>query len=177
MSTTSPKSTPKRKPDSPRATPKKVKNDDEGKDEAYNVPSFDAAGSSGATLGWTLIHTSDVLKSVEFYTRVFGFDLIGKPSPYWAECDTGNTRLAFHMLDDKMKSDENKDKLEGYRSTGSHCFHVKCVDDFHKRMVKEKVKCLSEPSKSSHGDEKPERWMAVYKDNEGISFTTCEFRC
>jgi len=136
------------------------------------VPTRESAGTAGAALSYTLLHCKDVMKQVQWYARVLGFEILGEASPFWAELATGSTRLSFHSLDSKL-SDE---QLEQYRKLGSLCFSVPCIDEFHTHLVKEKVKVVAEPKNVSHGDEKPDRYMASYEDPEGINFTTCEFR-
>jgi catechol 2,3-dioxygenase-like lactoylglutathione lyase family enzyme len=45
-----------------------------------------------------IIFTGDVRRMVDFYTSVFGLEIVGEFDPGWTEINAGGCNIAFHKL-------------------------------------------------------------------------------
>jgi lactoylglutathione lyase len=114
----------------------------------------------------TIIFVSDMKRSTKFYREVFGLPLRFE-SPGWTEFATGSCNFALHKAADGVPMPLAADHLPpGVCQVG---FTVTDLDEFHKHMLSEEVKCLQEPKVADFGGR-----MAVYADPDGMPISVAE---
>jgi len=116
----------------------------------------------GYSMAYNVLYVSNMKKSIEFYTKVYGFELReGNGDQPWAALHTGNTALALHAVESKKKAAaSSKDARPGQAGPG---FFVPDIAAFHKRAIENGAVCLEEPKQEPWGGVK-----ALYADPDGI---------
>ncbi len=119
-------------------------------------------------VSYAIVFVSDMKRSTAFYGEVLGLPLKFE-SPDWTEFATeGATTLALHSSKDSASADDNQQHLPAGRCHPG--FAVPNLDEFHKRMVENDVRCIQEP-KDVFGAQ-----VAQYVDPDGLTISVGEER-
>lgn len=114
----------------------------------------------------TIIFVSDMARSAKFYREAMGLPLRFE-SPEWTEFATGSCNLALHKAAEGAVPPVGADHIPA-----GHChvgFTVNDLDDFHKRLISQGVRCLEQPKRADFGGR-----MAVYADPDGVPVSVAE---
>jgi lactoylglutathione lyase len=118
-------------------------------------------------VNYAIVFVGDMRRSVEFYRDVIGLPL-NYESSHWSEFAGDGATLALHISDNVMDQAVNKP------SQGPGCcrpgFSVPDLDEFHCRMLDNRVSCRQEP-KTSFGVR-----IAQYEDPDGLVLHVSEAR-
>jgi lactoylglutathione lyase len=106
-------------------------------------------------------------RSVTFYRDLLGLPLKCE-SPEWTEFATGGATLALHIGTKAGSPEEDPQHVPAGRCRPG--LSVPNLDEFHKRMVANKVPCLQEP-KATFGVR-----IAQYVDPDGLAISVSEER-
>jgi len=117
-------------------------------------------------LNYAIIFVSDMQRSVAFYRDVLGMPLKFE-SPGWSEFATQGATLALHASKSAGGTDQGHDGSAGSCRPG---LNVPNLDEFHKRMLGNKVPCLQEPQ-MTFGVR-----IAQYQDPDGLVISVSEAR-
>ena len=116
-------------------------------------------------VSYSIIMVSDMARSVAFYRDVIGMPLKFE-SPGWTEFDTEGATWALHI-----SSEPAADSAMPGSETAGSCrpgFQVSNLDEFHARMLENRVPCAQEPTET-FGTR-----IAQYVDPDGLSFSVSE---
>ncbi|MFQ5927011.1 MAG: VOC family protein [Terriglobia bacterium] len=117
-------------------------------------------------LNMAIVFVSDMKRSVAFYRDVLGLPLKFE-SPHWTEFANEGSTIALHLAD----SVNPETAGEGRNPAGS-CqlgFHVDNLDDLHRQLQSQGVKCLTPPRTEEFGIR-----QAIYADPDGLPFTLAQ---
>ncbi len=118
------------------------------------------------TLNYAIVFVSDMQRSIQFYREVLGLPLKSE-SPHWTEFANQGSTLALHLAD----SVNPEGAAQGGNPAGS-CqlgFQVEDLDEAHRRLQAQGVKCLMAPRTEEFGIR-----QAVYADPDGLRFTLAQ---
>jgi lactoylglutathione lyase len=116
---------------------------------------------------YAIIFVSDMKRAVSFYRDVFGLPLRFESSG-WTEFATDGATVALHASEGvSSQKDDPQDTPAGRCRPG---LSVPNLDEFHKRMVEQKVPCIQEP-KEVFGAR-----IAQYMDPDGLAISVSEER-
>lgn len=118
-------------------------------------------------VSYAIVFVSDMARSVSFYRDIVGIPLRFESSE-WSEFDTGGATLALHRSEEAAARREE----HGMEKAGS-CrpgLSVPDLDDFHRRMTENGVRCIREP------EEEFGARIAQYADPDGLAFSVGEER-
>jgi lactoylglutathione lyase len=115
-------------------------------------------------LSYAIVFVSDMKKSVSFYRDLLGIPLRFE-SPEWSEFETEGATLALHMSD-SANGEKNPQKEPAGRCRPG--LRVSNLDEFHRRMVENKVPCVQEP-KDMFGVR-----IAQYVDPDGLAISVSQ---
>ena len=118
-------------------------------------------------VNYAIVFVSDMKRSMAFYGEVLGLPLKFE-SPGWTEFATEGATLALHTSQDSVSADDNQQHLPAGRCRPG--FAVPNLDEFHKRMVENDVRCIQEP-KDVFGAR-----IAQYVDPDGLTISVGEER-
>ena len=104
---------------------------------------------------YTIVFVSDMARSVSFYRDVLGIPLKFE-TPGWTEFVTDGATLALHKSDGLAQC--------------RHGFQVPDLDEYHQRMIENKVPCAQEPTETFGVR------IAQYVDPDGLVFSVGEAR-
>ena len=116
-------------------------------------------------VSYAIILVSDMKRSVSFYRDVVGLPLRFE-SPGWSEFATDGATIALHLS-------EKPAPTPGMAEAAGSCrpgLRVPDLDDFHRRMVEGRVRCVQEP-KMVFGAR-----LAQYVDPDGLTISVGEER-
>jgi lactoylglutathione lyase len=116
-------------------------------------------------VNYVIIFVSDMSRAVSFYRDVLELPLKFE-SPGWTEFATDGATLALHSSDTS-----NPDREKGRQTPAGRCqpgLRVPNLDEFHRKMVENKVPCLQEP-KEVFGAR-----IAQYADPDGLVISVGE---
>jgi lactoylglutathione lyase len=116
---------------------------------------------------YAIAFVSDMARSVAFYRDVVGIPLKFE-SPGWTEFMTEGATLALHKSD-APATDDDDHQLEAAGRWRSG-FEVPNLDEFHKRMIENQVRCTQEPTETFGAK------IAQYLDPDGLVFSVGEAR-
>jgi lactoylglutathione lyase len=116
------------------------------------------------TLGYVIVFTSNMDRSIAFYRDVLGLPL-KRQSPKWTEFDTGGTRLALHLAHSSEHPHTHGSMPAGHCHVG---ITVADLDAFHNEMVAKGVKCIEPPKQEDFGR------LALYADPDGLPLGVAE---
>ena len=118
-------------------------------------------------INYAIVFVSDMKRSVTFYRDVIGLPLKFETS-HWTEFATEGSTLALHLSDEpNPRTAEPTAEPAGRCRTG---FSVPDLDQFHARMIENKVPC-PQPPKEVFGAR-----IAQYVDPDGMLFSVSEER-
>ena len=116
-------------------------------------------------VSYVIVFVSDMERSISFYRDVLGLPLQFE-SPGWTEFATDGATLALHLSDDaKSESGDVQGAPAGRCRPG---LRVPNLDNFHRRMVQENVRCVQQP-KNVFGAR-----LAQYLDPDGLTISVGE---
>ena len=115
-------------------------------------------------VNYAIVFVSDMKRAVSFYRDVVGLPLKFE-SAGWTEFATDGATLALHLSKD-LDSDDD-DLPPGRCRPG---LGVPNLDEFHRRMVENNVRCIQEP-KEVFGAR-----LALYVDPDGLPVSVGEER-
>lgn len=118
-------------------------------------------------VNYAIVFVSDMKRAVSFYRDVVGLPLKFE-SPGWTEFATEGATLALHSSEKA-----NAEKDDPQTSSAGRCrpgLGVRNLDEFHKRMLENKVRCIQEP-KDTFGVR-----IAQYVDPDGLAISVTEDR-
>jgi catechol 2,3-dioxygenase-like lactoylglutathione lyase family enzyme len=115
-------------------------------------------------VNYVIVFVSDMNRAVSFYRDTLGMPLRFE-SPGWTEFATDGAILALHAS--KGPGRDRDDLPPGLCRPG---LSVPNLDEFHRRMVEEKVRCIQEP-KEVFGAR-----VAQYADPDGLTISVGEGR-
>ena len=118
-------------------------------------------------VNYVIVFVSDMKRAVPFYRDVLGLPLKFE-SPGWTEFATDGATLALHHSEGA-----DPDADVSLHTPPGRCrpgFSVPNLDEFHRRMVEKKVRCLQEP-KETFGVR-----IAQYADPDGLVLSVGEHR-
>ena len=113
-------------------------------------------------VNYAMVFVSDMKRSTAFYGKVIGLPLKFE-SPQWTEFATEGATLALHASDEVPASNEDQDHLPPGRCRPG--LSVPDLDEFHRRMVENDVRCIQEP-KEVFGAR-----IAQYVDPDGLTIS------
>ena len=116
-------------------------------------------------VSYAIIFVSDMRRAVSFYRDVLGLPLRFE-SPGWTEFATDGATLALHKSEGP-----NSAREEPHQELAGRCrpgLSVPELDVFHKRMIKNNVFCVQEPS-DTFGVR-----IAQYLDPDGLTISVSE---
>jgi lactoylglutathione lyase len=116
-------------------------------------------------INYAIVFVSDMKRSVAFYRDVIGLPLRFE-SPGWTEFATDGATLALHSSE-KGGSEDPRATIAGRCRPG---LSVANLDEFHKRMLQNKVPCIQEP-KETFGTR-----IAQYADPDGLAISVSQER-
>lgn len=108
------------------------------------------------SVDYTIVFVSDMKRAIEFYRNALGLPLRFE-SPGWSEFATEGTTLALHPA--------------GHIPAGT-CqpgFMVEDLNEFHKAMEAQGVRCIRPPEIQDFGGT-----LAVYADPDGLPISVSE---
>jgi len=115
-------------------------------------------------VNYAIVFVSDMKRAVSFYRDVVGLPLkFG--SPGWTEFATAGATLALHTS--AAATPDKNDLPAGSCRPG---LSVPNIDEFHKRMIDQKVTCIQEPT-ATFGVR-----IALYMDPDGLAISVAEER-
>jgi lactoylglutathione lyase len=117
-------------------------------------------------VNYAIVFVSDTTRSVTFYRDVIGLSLKFE-SPEWTEFNTEGATLALHASRASGDARASEDLPTGRCRPG---FSVADLDDFHRRMIANKVRCLQEPKETFRAR------IAHYVDPDGLAISVSEQR-
>lgn len=117
-------------------------------------------------LNYAIVFVSDMNQAVSFYRDVIGLPLRFE-SPGWTEFATDGATLALHASD---ASDAEKDDPQTRAGRCRPGLSVADLDEFHKRMIENKVPCIQEPTETFGVR------IAQYADPDGLVISVSEER-
>ena len=118
-------------------------------------------------INYTIVFVSDMARSVAFYRDVLGIPLKFE-SPGWSEFVTDGATLALHKSDGPaVDGDIQQPEPAGRCRPG---LQVPNLDEFHKRMIENNVRCAQEPTETFGAR------IAQYVDPDGLVFSVGEAR-
>jgi catechol 2,3-dioxygenase-like lactoylglutathione lyase family enzyme len=118
-------------------------------------------------INYVIIFVSNMKLSIEFYKNILRMKLKFETT-HWSEFEGEGARVALHKSDIKNTLDESSRKLiAGSCRPGFSVFNL---DEFHSRMLNNKVTCVKEP-KEEFGAK-----TAQYLDPDGLVITVSEQR-
>ena len=118
-------------------------------------------------VNYAIVFVSDMKRSVSFYRDVFGLP-IKFETPGWTEFATDGATLALHRSEGA-----NPEKDTPQKEPAGRChpgLSVPNLDEFHKRMVENNVRCVQEP-RDVFGAR-----IAQYLDPDGLAISVGEER-
>jgi lactoylglutathione lyase len=115
---------------------------------------------------YAIVFVSDMPRSLSFYRDTIGLPLKFE-SPHWTEFATDGATLALHLAESSPPMSTSDGQRAGTCRPG---LHVPNLDEFHKRMVERKVRCLQEPTKVFGSP------VAQYADPDGLTISVGEAR-
>uniref|UniRef100_A0A7N0TCZ6 VOC domain-containing protein n=1 Tax=Kalanchoe fedtschenkoi TaxID=63787 RepID=A0A7N0TCZ6_KALFE len=129
------------------------------------------AGSNlNPVFAYTVVYVKDVAKSVDFYAKVFGYNVRRLDQSHrWGELESGQTTIAFtpahqHETDDLTGEVINVDpKSSSRRPPVEVCFAYSDVDAAYKRAVENGAVPVSEPEQKEWGQK-----VGYVRDEDGI---------
>jgi len=125
-----------------------------------------ARNEMGCALNYLILYVSDVKKSCEWYSQLFGFKPRAHHTGEWTELDTGATTLAFKHADHS----EAQHKQAHSCGTAGPGFLVKNLEEFHKRALSKGIKCVQEPLHQEWGGKR-----AAYCDPDNVTVAVVEW--
>ncbi|WP_343604017.1 VOC family protein [Fluviicola sp.] len=121
---------------------------------------------------YTILYVSDVRKSVEFYSRAFGFDVkFIAPGDDYAELLTGNTTLSFasHSLANSNLKDGFQESTPGAKPFGIELgFATRDVEAAVNKAFAEGASLVEKPKEKPWG-----QVVAYVRDPEGFLIELC----
>ncbi|KAL5581036.1 hypothetical protein UlMin_013478 [Ulmus minor] len=117
---------------------------------------------------YTVLYVKDVAKSVEFYSKAFGYTVRRLDESHrWGELESGQTTIAFTPL----HQHETDDLTATVQTTGSNrerqpvevCFAYSNVDAAFKKAVENGAVAVSEPESKEWGQK-----VGYVRDIDGI---------
>lgn len=117
-------------------------------------------------VNYVIIFVSDMDRSVSFYRDVLGLPLKFQ-TPEWTEFATKGSTIALHVSERRIENAEN-DQREHAAGRCRSGFCVPKLDDYHQRLIDQKVECVQEP-KDVFGAR-----IAQYVDPDGLVFSVSE---
>jgi lactoylglutathione lyase len=118
-------------------------------------------------VNYAIIVVSDMKRAVSFYRDVIGLPLKFE-SPGWTEFATDGATLALHASErPNPEKDNPKQTHAGQCRPG---LSVPNLDEFHKRMLERKVRCIQEP-KETFGAR-----IAQYVDPDGLVISVSDYK-
>ena len=118
-------------------------------------------------VNYAIVFVSDMKRGVSFYRDVLGLPLRFK-SPGWSEFATDGATLALHASENPSQNRDDPELISPGRCRPG--LSVPNLDEFHERMVENKVPCIQEP-KEEFG-----AWIAQYVDPDGLAISVAEER-
>jgi lactoylglutathione lyase len=118
-------------------------------------------------LNYAIVTVSDMQRSVSFYRDVLGLPLRFE-SPSWTEFATEGATLVLHAAPAPAPK---AGAADAHAEPAGPCrpgLGVPSVADFHKAMIKRKVRCLQEPTQVFGA------WVAQYVDPDGLPISVGE---
>ena len=115
-------------------------------------------------LSYAIVFVSDMQRSVAFYRDVIGLPLKFE-TPGWTEFATEGATLALHKSEGPGAKDDPNAVPAGRCRPG---LSVPDLDEFHRRMVEQRVPCIQEP-KAVFGVR-----IAQYVDPDGLGISVAE---
>nr|VDC65146.1 unnamed protein product [Brassica rapa] len=118
---------------------------------------------------YTVVYVRDVAKSVEFYSRAFGYNVRRLDESHrWGELESGQTTIAFtplhqHETDDLTGKVQSSTRSERERAPLEVCFCYADVDAAFKRAVENGAVAVSEPEDKEWGQK-----VGYVRDIDGI---------
>ena len=116
---------------------------------------------------YAIVFVSEMKRAVSFYRDVLGLPLKFE-SPGWTEFATDGATLALHASEGSNPKKEDPLKVPAGRCRPG--LSVPNLDEFHNRMVENKVPCIQEP-KEIFGAR-----IAQYLDPDGLAISVGEER-
>ncbi len=116
-------------------------------------------------VNYVIIFVSNMKTTVSFYKYVIGLPLKFE-TPDWSEFETEGATFALHKSTTARRADE-----DSYQELPGSCipgFSVPNLDEFHKRMIENNVKCKQEPK------EVFDARVAQYLDPDGLIISVSE---
>ena len=117
-------------------------------------------------VNYAIVFVSDMKRALSFYRDVVGLPLKFE-SPGWTEFATEGATLALHQGEAMGAANDAPATAAGRCRPG---LSVENLDEFHKRMVDGKVRCIQEP-KETFGVR-----IAQYADPDGLAISVSEER-
>ncbi|KAJ7947675.1 dessication-induced 1VOC superfamily protein [Quillaja saponaria] len=117
---------------------------------------------------YTVVYVKDVVKSVAFYAKAFGFNVRRlDESNRWGELESGQTTIAFTPLH-QHETDNLTGKVQAARSSQERqaievCFDFPDVDAAYKRAVENGAVAVSKPEQKEWGQK-----VGYVRDIDGI---------
>ncbi len=118
-------------------------------------------------VSYAIIFVSDMKRSVAFYRDVIGLRLKFE-TPGWTEFATDGATVALHASEAVGPARDDPQKMPAGRCRPG--LAVPNLDEFHQRMVENKVPCVQEP-KEVFGAR-----IAQYVDPDGLGISVSEER-
>jgi len=117
-------------------------------------------------INYAIVFVSDMQRSIAFYNNVVGLPLRFQ-SPGWSEFVSEGATLALHATGTKPEATDATLEPPGRCRPG---FGVPNIDEFHQRMLANKVPCQQEPREMFGAR------IAQYVDPDGLVFSVSEAR-
>jgi lactoylglutathione lyase len=118
-------------------------------------------------VNYAIIVVSDMKRAVSFYRDVIGLPLKFE-SPGWTEFATDGATLALHASERPNPEKDNPQQTHAGQCRPG--LSVPNLDEFHKRMLERKVRCIQEP-KETFGAR-----IAQYVDPDGLVISVSDYK-
>jgi len=118
-------------------------------------------------VNYAIVFVSEMKRAVSFYRDVLGLP-VRFESPGWTEFATDGATLALHPSEETNSEQSDPQHIPAGRCRPG--LSVPNLDEFHKRMIERRVRCIQEPTEIFGAR------VAQYLDPDGLPISVGEER-
>jgi lactoylglutathione lyase len=118
-------------------------------------------------VNYAIVFVSEMKRAVSFYRDVLGLP-VRFESPGWTEFATDGATLALHLSEETNSEQSDPQHIPAGRCRPG--MSVPNLDEFHKRMIEGRVRCIQEPTEIFGAR------VAQYLDPDGLPISVGEER-
>ena len=118
-------------------------------------------------VNYAIVFVSEMNRAVSFYRDVLGLP-VRFESPGWTEFATDGATLALHPSEETNSEQSDPQYIPAGRCRPG--LSVPNLDEFHKRMIERRVRCIQEPTEIFGAR------VARYLDPDGLAISVGEER-